>query len=446
MRISRAIRFEAARNRPGMARSARALVLALLIVGPTAAPGDTFRVKTARGIFLVEVDGPGVVVQAEGDDLVISRAGGDEVRLKLDSERLDRSSRDPILAIRRDGKVIVSARRLSNTPVPPSAGGPGRTILNPKALSSAWSLAITPDGRTLVSGHQGSLRAWDLSTLAERFNVPTGKTGRRVSLTPDGATIASAEYEYVNGKPIGNVVIRDGKTGEARRVMTPVEALHCVAIDPAGKVVVSSTWSEADIRVWDVEKGEQVGTLKGHSGVVGTVVYSPDGKTLASGGDTTVRLWDVDTGEVRKILRGHQNSVESVAFSADGKTLASGGFDDDARVWDVETGKLLATLECDNPVLSVALTADGKSVATASARWGNGFYSPAPAEVRIWDVATGKPLATLPEQPAQVFSLVFKPDGKSLITASLSGAVTLWDLATFPLAKDAPKSAQPSGR
>ena len=241
-------------------------------------------------------------------------------------------------------------------------------------------------------------------------------------------------------------MIRDGKTGEARRTMAAVEALHGVAIDPAGKVVVSSSWSESNIRVWDVEKGEQVGTLKGHTGVVGTVAYSPDGKTLASAGDTTVRLWDADTGRIQKVLRGHQGSVESVAFSADGKTLASGGFDDDARVWDVETGKVLATLECDNPVLTVALAADGKSVATAASRWGNGFYGVAPSQVQVWDVATGKPLAMLPEQPGQVFAMVFKPDGKSLFTASLSGAVTLWDLATFRVPEDASKSSTPSNR
>ena len=61
-------------------------------------------------------------------------------------------------------------------------------------------------------------------------------------------------------------------------------------------------------------------------------------------------------------------------------------------------------------------------------------------------MATGKPLATLPEQPNQVFAMVFTPDGKSLITASLSGAVTLWDLATFLDAKSLPnpKSNSPN--
>ena len=419
------------------------LGLASVLLGASTAIGDTFRVTTNRGTYLVEVNAPDVTVKGDGDDLVVSRFQGDEVRLKLEVDRADRDSREPVLTLRRDGKVIVSARRVSSSPASPTAPRPGRTVLGGRPSSSAWSLAVSPDGKTLLSGHQGFLRVWDLASLTERFNVPTGKTVRRVALTPDGSTIASAEYAQVGGKAIGNVVLRDGKTGEARRAMAPVEAIHGVAISPDGKVVVSSCWSAWDVRVWDADRSEQVGTLKGHSGVVGTILFSPDGKTLASAGDSTVRLWDVDTGAVRKIFRGHQNSVETVAFSGDGKILASGGFDETARAWDVATGKLLATFEHDDPVLSVAISPDGKTIASASSRWGDGFFGQAPAEVQVWDVATGKPLATLPDHPNQVFAMVFTPDGKSLITASLSGAVTLWDLASFQDEKGSPNAAAP---
>ncbi len=405
---------------------------AVLIVAP-AVRGDTFRVKTDRGMFLVEVNDPALTVRGDGEELALSRTGGDEIRLRLDSDRADRATKEPVLMIRRDGRVIASARRIGAGPLPATAvAATGVKVLNGRTGQAAWSLAVAADGRTLLAGTQGSLRTWDLPTFTERLNQPTNTTVRRVAGTPDGATIATAEHKPVGGKTMGNVVIRDGKTGAVRRVMSPVEALHCVTIAPDGKVVVSSTWAETDLRVWDVETGEQVGTLRGHSGAVGTVVYSPDGKTLASGGDTTVRLWDVDTGKVRSILRGHENSVESLAFSADGQTLASGGFDDTARVWDVASGKLVATMEYDHPVLAVALTADGKAVAAAGARWGNGFYNSAPAQVKVWDVATGKPRATLPDQPGQVFALCFTPDGKSLVTGSLAGTITVYDLASFP--------------
>ncbi len=413
----------------------------LFAASNTPAGAESVRIKTARGTYLVEVEAPDVTVRGDGDDLVVSRLKGDEIRLRLDVDRADRSAKEPALTVRRDGKPIVTARRIASGPASPFVDAPGRTVLGSGSTGSAWGLAITPDGKTLVSGHRGFLRVWDLPELAERYNAPTERTVRRVAITPDGSTIASAEYDQSTGKTLGNLVLRDAKTGKVIREFPSIETgLHGVTIDPARKVMVSSSWSEQALRVWDVEKGEQVGTLKGHTGAVGTVTFSPDGKTLASGGGEGIRIWDVDTGEVRKVLRGHMKSVESVAFSADGKRLASGGFDDTARAWDVASGKLLVTVQQDEPVLSVAISPDGKSFASASSRWGNGFFGQAPAEVQVWDVATGKPLATLPEQPNQIFAMVFIPDGKSLITASLSGAVTVWDLDTFRVDQERPKA------
>ena len=238
-------------------------------------------------------------------------------------------------------------------------------------------------------------------------------------------------------------MLREAKTGKTLREFNPIETgLHGVTIDPAAKVIVSSSWSEAQLRVWDVEKGEQVGTLKGHSGAVGEVTFSPDAKSLASGGEA-VRIWDVDTGAIRRILRGHTKSVESVAFDADGKRLASGGFDNTARVWDVATGKLLVTVQQDNPVLTVAISPDGKTFASASSGGGTASSARRRPTVQVWDSATGRPLATLPDQPSQVFAMLFTPDGKSLITASLSGAVILWDLDTFRVDDEPARAARP---
>lgn len=170
-----------------------------------------------------------------------------------------------------------------------------------------------------------------------KHRIGKGRIHSSLAYSPDGTRIAAASS-------IG-VWIYDAHTGEELALFTGhTEPVLSVAFSPDGKIVASGAsrkwnWWRADseIRLWDADTGEHLATLtrppeiaqKG-AGIeqleVWKLVFSPDGKTLASAsGDGAVRLWDIETGQYRTIAEG--TFVPSVAFSPDGKTLVGGGWD-----------------------------------------------------------------------------------------------------------------------
>ncbi|BAY94350.1 WD-40 repeat protein [Microchaete diplosiphon NIES-3275] len=150
--------------------------------------------------------------------------------------------------------------------------------------------------------------------------------------------------------------------------------------------------------------------LEGHSDYVRSVVFSPDGKTLASASlDKTIKLWNRDTGKEISTLTGHSDSVISVVFSPDGKTIASASGDKTIKLWNRDTGKEISTLTGhSNSVISVVFSPDGKTLASASLD----------KTIKLWNRDTGKEISTLTGHSDSVISVVFSPDGKTLASAS----------------------------
>jgi len=196
-----------------------------------------------------------------------------------------------------------------------------------------------------------------------------------------------------------------------------------VAYSPDGKRLASASFDQT-VKVWDIATGQETLTLKGHTSSVNSVAFSPDGKRLASaGGDWTVKIWDIATGQETLTLKGHTNLVSSVVFSPDGKRIASaGGGDGTVRVWDAATGQETLTLKGHKGVVnSVAFSPDGRRL--ASACWDS--------TVKLWDAATGQETLTLNGHTGRVSSVAFSPDGKRIASAGGGDpTVRVWDAAT----------------
>src|SRR5260370_16455102 len=131
--------------------------------------------------------------------------------------------------------------------------------------------------------------------------------------------------------------------------------------------MASASWDKT-IKLWDPHTGEHLRTLEGHSPVLTSVAFSPDGGLLASAsGDNTIKLWDPHTGEHLRTVEGHSSFVTSVAFSPDGGLLASASRDKTIKLWDPHTGEHLRTLEGhSDEVTSVAFSSYGGPLTSVS--------------------------------------------------------------------------------
>ena len=254
-----------------------------------------------------------------------------------------------------------------------------------------------------------------------RFHRASSPLGS-VAFAPDGRSVAL-------GRSDGGLEIEDLIEGQIRE-LEPGTGLGTLvrglAYSPDGKTLASGGLGR-EVKLWDVESKSLLAALEGHAEPVAALAFSPDGKTLASGSlDGSIRLWDVATGRELTGIAAHTRDVRGLAFSPDGKTLASGSLDGSARIWDVATGGELASIRGGGRrVFAVAFAPDGKTLALA--------LSPSAAEpngqVLLWSPAESRQPYRILGQ-ASVSAVAFSPDGKTLATAGGDRTLKLWDLAT----------------
>jgi WD40 repeat protein len=347
-------------------------------------------------------------------------------------------------------------------------------------LAGVFALAFSPDGKTLVTGAKTNVvQVWDVDTGKERRRL-SGHLAwvRTLALAGDGKTLATGSYDrtvrlwdlganeseqvlrghgdwvcavalgptfpvIASGGGDGSIKLWNAKTGAALTTLKGhAGSVVALAFSPKAKLLASGSWDEAkgtgELKVWDLEPGPKELTekfnLQGHGKGVTCVAFSPDGRTLASGGaDQKIILWDPATGKQQREIAAHRAVVRCLAFAPDGQKLASGGNDNLIHLWDAQTGKELPTTKPREkvlqvapleghtaPVLGLAFAADSLSLASASAD----------QTVKLWDVATGTPRTTLRGHSGVVFGVAFSPKGESLASGGWDGTVKLWDPVT----------------
>ncbi|KAJ8593613.1 WD40 repeat-like protein [Rhizopogon salebrosus TDB-379] len=193
-----------------------------------------------------------------------------------------------------------------------------------------------------------------------------------------------------------------------------------------GERMMTCSW-DGSLRVWDVERGKQIGEDWRDQGAgMNTIALSPDGKKVLSGSnDDAVRLWDNDTAKIIARWMGQTAGVTSLCWSRDGRRAVSGAYDARVRVWDAETGKstILELLEFDR-VMAAIYSPDERMIAAGGWRNKNiGF-------IQIFDANTGKLVKNL-GFTARVYCVAWPGDGKTFISGSDDHEIRIWNTTTW---------------
>ena len=206
------------------------------------------------------------------------------------------------------------------------------------------AVSFSPDGKFLASGSSDeTIKLWEVPTGRLLKTLKGHEDGiSSISFSPDGKYLASGSWD-------NTIKLWEVPTGRLLKTIegNEGERFECIAFGPKGRLLAGEG------KLWDVLTGRLVRTFEG-----GCSSFSPNGQFLASWGLDQIKLWKMSTGQQVRDFVGHEGGVLSVVFSPDGKLLASGGGDGTIRFWNMSNGKLLATLYVF-PDASVIITPEG---------------------------------------------------------------------------------------
>jgi len=303
------------------------------------------------------------------------------------------------------------------------------SVLGPDGARMAAAVATVRNSGNESLSDPSVARVWDTATGREVMAF-AGHTGpvQCISFSQDGKHVAASV--------LGDPTIRIWGSGSGNAVYRVADSAHrprALSLSPDGRLLVSARTERItkDGRIvsvrgrttlWDTASGKELTAFGGHTGVVVSVVFSPDGRQLAVGGgrgDGSIRLWRVEPGGALLTLTNDAaRSVTCLSFSPDGRRLASCAHKDSAiRLWDTESGALLATLTgLQAGGCGLAFSPDGRRLVSGSHD----------GTVRLWDTESGKLLLTLIDHTARPTSVGFGRNGTDIVAVFSDCTVRRW--------------------
>jgi WD40 repeat protein len=299
----------------------------------------------------------------------------------------------------------------------------GKPLMTIKGHSRiVWALAFSLDSQLLASGgYDRSVKLWDVSGGEESgrcLRVLHGhdKWIRSISFSPDGTLLASSGDDET-------IRIWDAHNGECLHILRGYTGTIWALTFSPDSTLLATTGYDGNVRLWNARNGTCLHILQGHSGTVLTVAFHPSGDMFASGGeDGRINLWDVKSGQCLETLHTHTKRAASISFNPEGTTLACGTLDGMVEIWKIAENRRdyyrIRTLQGHTSWVSIVSFGPGGLLASTS-------YD---EEVKLWNVESGKCLRVFQGYNNVICTLAFSPNGKKLVHGDVNGFLKVWGL------------------
>ncbi len=274
---------------------------------------------------------------------------------------------------------------------------------------------FSPGGAQVMTGDsRGTIRRWDITTGQELQKIETGSEIMTLAVSPDGQTILTGGNDHFSLWSESGDLIRTFDLAVTSSATFSSDGQFFVTSGLEG-----ASYGYAPItRIWDTKTGKSIRMLPGTSALL-----SSDEKTIVTIGPR-VYGWDVKTGDQRFVYGGHADGINQAAYSYDGRFLLTGSDDGTAILWDATTGKYIQEFRGQRTITSIAISPNNGYVAL-----GEGYDG----LVTVWDTQSGKQVSLLqsPDAPNDTITgIAISTDNKMILTGSRFDVAVLWALPT----------------